>query len=81
MINLESGSSDIVPYLKYSDRGEDAILAETLRDLVNNLTMPEDSLVLINRANVQRTLLNHLDLSSINYDTGKGDSYRCYQDS
>jgi len=74
MINLADGSFDIVPYLKYSDRGEDAVLAETLRNLVNNLTMPEDSLVLIyvNRANVQRTLLNHLDLQSIGKIVEKG---------
>jgi len=74
MINLVDGSFDIIPYLKYSDRGEDAVLAETLRDLVNNLTMPEDSLVLfyINRANVQRTLLNHLDLQSISKILEKG---------
>ena len=74
MINLADGSFDIVPYLKYSDRGEDAVLAETLRDLVSNLTMPDDSLVLfyINRANVQRALLNHLGLQSISKIVEKG---------
>jgi len=74
MINLVDGSFDITPYLKPSDKGEDAVVAETLKELINKLKLPEDSLVLIyiNRANVQKTLLDHLSLQSISRIMEKG---------
>jgi len=74
LVDLGNGTFDMEVDLKYSDRGEDAVLAEILRDQVNNFKISEDSFVLIyiNRANIESVLLNYLDLSTISKILEKG---------